>query len=285
MILLLALLLSFQGLWAQDAEVSAEPENPNVEETFRTFYLVNGQSVEPLWKGDLMFAVSHRFYGSINQGIETFFGLDQFADFRLGFAYGFTDNFTLGLGRTRTDKTYDIFAKYRLLRQKKQGLPFTVTLFGGATAVAIPWSEEQKAALEFKHRLSYVVQVLVANKINNFLSVQLMPTVVHRNLTQRLKEKNTTYLLGAAARIRVSNVIAIVGEYYHRLNVEDLPNRKLYNNFGLSIDFSSSARHAFQLQFTNSQNILEQANLPGVNERFGNEGLHFGFHVVRRFGL
>ncbi len=283
-LLLLTFLLVRVGM-AQEAATAEEPVNPYVEETFRSFYLVNGQSVEPLWKGDQMLVISHRFHGTVEEGIESFFGLDQFADLRLGFGYGLTDNFTLGFGRTRTDKTYDLFAKYRLLRQKKQGMPITVTLFGSAAAATIPWSEEQKASLEFKHRLSYVGQALLASKISNFLSVQLMPTVIHRNLTQELEEENTTYALGAAAKIRVSNVISIVGEYYQRLNAEALPNQKRYNNFGFSIDFSSSARHAFQLQFTNSKNILETTNLPGVNDKFGEGGVHFGFHVVRRFGL
>lgn len=283
-ILCWALLLSFQGLVAQNADTLSELQNLYVEETFRTYYLVNGQSVEPLWKNDLLLVISHRFHGTVNQGIETFFGLDQFADLRLGFGYGLTDNLSIGFGRTRTDKTYDFFAKYRVLRQKQQGIPITITLFGSAAASAIPWSKEQQASLEFKHRLSYVGQALIASKINHFLSVQLMPTVIHRNLTQQLNEVNTTYALGAAARFRISSGIAVVGEYYQRLNAEDLPNQDQYNNFGISIDFTS-VRHAFQLQFTNSKNILERATLPGVNDKFGNDGVHFGFHVVRRFGL
>lgn len=283
-VLFLLILLTFQWGMAQEATTTEEPENPYVEETFRTFYLVNGQSVEPLWKKDLLLVISHRFHGTVDQGIETLFGLDQFADMRLGFGYGLTDNLSLGFGRTRTDKTYDFFAKYRVLRQKKQGMPLTLTLFGSAAAATIPWSAEQKSALEFKHRLSYVGQALLAGKINHFLSVQLMPTVVHRNLTQELEEENTTYALGAAAWVRVSNSISVVGEYYHRLNAEDLPNQERFNNFGLSIDFTS-VRHAFQLQFSNSKNILEQTNLPGVNDKFGEGGVHFGFHVVRRFGL
>lgn len=284
LVLFVIFLIGFQCLMAQEADTAAIPENPFVEETFRTFYLVNGQSAEPIWKNDLLFVVSHRFHGTVDQGIETLFGLDQFADLRLGFGYGVTDDLTLGFGRTRSDKTYDLFAKYRILRQRKVGMPITLTIFGSAAAEAIPWSTEQKAALEFKHRLSYVAQVLIASKITKYLSVQLVPTVVHRNLTEELQEENTSYALGAAARFRFTDGIALVGEYYQRLNAKNLSNQQLYNTFGISLDFTS-VRHAFQLQFSNSKNILEQATLPGVNDKFGKGGIHFGFHVVRRFGL
>jgi outer membrane receptor protein involved in Fe transport len=65
-------------------ESETQEQTPTTEFTFATFKttrIVNTQSVEGVSKGELLFIIQHRF-GSVNQGIYEFFGLDQ-ANIRL----------------------------------------------------------------------------------------------------------------------------------------------------------------------------------------------------------
>src|SRR5205814_4673137 len=82
---------------------------------FKSSRVINGHSIEMIGPGVLDFRILHRF-GPVNQGISQFFGLDQ-ASMRLGFDYGISKNFTIGIGRTTTQKELDGFLKYRLLQQ------------------------------------------------------------------------------------------------------------------------------------------------------------------------
>src|SRR5215203_5120012 len=50
----------------------------------------------------------------INGGAYELFGLDQ-ASIRIGLDYGITKQLMVGFGRSSFEKTYDIFAKYKLL--------------------------------------------------------------------------------------------------------------------------------------------------------------------------
>src|SRR5690349_852370 len=83
--------------------------------TFKTTRIVDGQSSENLPKNVLDVRISHRF-GPLSSGAYEFFGLDN-ATMRLGFDYGITDNFMLGIGHSTYQKTYDAFFKLKLLRQ------------------------------------------------------------------------------------------------------------------------------------------------------------------------
>ncbi len=100
-------------------------DNDNIysEAAFKGLKIVNFESTKLVGKKQLYFVVSHRF-GSVKTGISDFFGLDN-ANTRLHFIYGFSDGFNLGLSRSSFNKTYDLSAKYRLLRQEKEGFPVT----------------------------------------------------------------------------------------------------------------------------------------------------------------
>ena len=83
--------------------------------TFKYTRVINAHSVEMLHKGNLDFKILHRF-GFLNDGAKEFFGLDQ-ASMRMGFDYGISDNFTVGIGRSTLRKELDIFVKTRLVQQ------------------------------------------------------------------------------------------------------------------------------------------------------------------------
>ena len=127
-----ALLCSVSALYAQ------EP----VAQTFKDTRVVNGHSVETNDLGEMKFIISHRF-GYVNTGFYEVFGLDQ-STIRIGLDYGFTDNFTVGAGRSSFEKTYDGFAKYRFFRQKQGGFPVSITAMSSMAITTLKWPEPDR---------------------------------------------------------------------------------------------------------------------------------------------
>ena len=119
--------------------------------SFKGLQMVNLQSTKMPNSGDLYFVVSHRF-GSLKNGIDTFFGLDN-ATTKLGFIYGVEDWISLGVSRHTLNKTYEGSLKYRLVNQNDEA---PVTLVGYHTIqINSQLDGDAYPNLTFKNRLSY----------------------------------------------------------------------------------------------------------------------------------
>jgi hypothetical protein len=136
--LTLACLTVFQCLRSQDSLLNSLTRNMGAQEktgyvtgTFKALYIVNMKTIEAPAAGALNFEIQHRF-GTINSGSYNLWGLD-FATFRLSLDYGITDRLSIGIGRSTTEKTFDGYVKYKLLRQNLQStMPVSVTRWGCA---------------------------------------------------------------------------------------------------------------------------------------------------------
>lgn len=280
------LLLITSAAFSQDdllkeLEQSQKPEVEFVEQTFKGTRLVNGQSVESKGRGELEFIFAHRF-GPMNGGIYELFGLDQ-AYVRLGLEYGLTDRLGVGIGRNSVDKTMDGFVRYKLLRQSTgaKNIPVTVTGFAN---VAVRTSPKQKdnPSINFEDRVSYTTQLLIARKFTQNLSLQLMPTLVHKNTVDRTFENNDQLAIGVGGRIKVTRSVALTTEYYHRLGVPEANQN--YNALGFGIDIETGG-HVFQLVMTNTRGLTERAWLTETTGNFFDGDIHLGFNVTRTFQL
>lgn len=81
---------------------------------FKGLKIVNFESTKLVAKKEFTLVVAHRF-GSIENGFDTFFGLDD-AVTRLNFIYGISDGFNIGVSRSSYQKIYEGSLKYRILR-------------------------------------------------------------------------------------------------------------------------------------------------------------------------
>ena len=149
---------------------------------FKTNRVINLHSLENTAAGVFDFKISHRF-GFINGGIQELFGLDA-STIRIGGDYGITNRLMVGFGRSSYEKTYDVFAKYKLLRQSsgKKNMPITAAVFASAAVKTIPFADQERENY-FSSRMYYTWQVILGRKFSEGFSLQLSPTVVHRNLT------------------------------------------------------------------------------------------------------
>jgi hypothetical protein len=255
----------------------SESKYETVTATFKGSRLVNGQTIETRHKGELEFIFAHRF-GRVNDGMYELFGLDQ-AFVRVGLEYGITDKLSTGFGRNSVDKTMDGYLRYKLLRQQ-QTIPATVTLFTNAAIRTSPKKEDAAYDITLEDRLSYTTQLLIARKFTKALSLQLMPTLVHRNTVDQSKEKNSQAVLGLGGRLKISRSVSLNTEYYYRLGVPVA--NEFYNALGFGIDIETGG-HVFQLVLTNTRGLTERAYLTETSGNFFDGDIHLGFNVTRSF--
>jgi hypothetical protein len=263
---------------------SIAPEKPATEYTQATFKgtrIINGHSIQTSPKGTLLFLISHRF-GRINSGIGEFFGLDQ-ATIRLGLDYGITDNFTIGIGRSREEKTYDSFLKWRLLRQStgERKMPFTATLYANLSITGQKY-ENPEIQDNFNARLAFVYQLILARKFSERFSLQLSPTYLHRNLSDVTLEEDDVFALGMVGRVKLTKRIALSAEYYWVLSKQTSQN--FTNSLAIGFDIETGG-HVFQLHFTNSFGMIEKFFIPRNTEEWTKGDIHFGFNIARNFQL
>jgi len=241
--------------------------------------------VENLASGVLDFRISHRF-GQLNQGAQNFFGLDN-ATTRIGLDYGITKWLMVGIGHNTLNKENDGFMKIKLLGQKKEGMPISLSYVGAISVQGPPVPTVPAGdTWYFSNRLYYTNQFLIARKLNDRISLQLMPTIVHFNLVDSTKNSNNTIALGVGGRIKVSKRIAITGEYYYRLTNADMlySGATTYNSFSLGADIETGG-HVFQLFFSNSAGLTERTFISQTTDSWQKGALHFGFNISRVFTI
>jgi hypothetical protein len=280
------MLLMSHALQAQDdllslAEAADSTETGLVTGAFKATRLVNGHTVETTGQQELLFLISHRF-GTLNSGAYNLFGLDQ-ATIRLALEYGLTDKLTAGIGRSSLEKTYDGFLKYKLLQQHQGERPFpvTVTLFSSIALNSLR-DEDPEREVTFKSRLTYTHQLLVARKFSERLSLQLAPTLVHRNMVATRQDENNVYAVGAGGRFKLTKRTSFNAEYFYVLPGETADDYINALSFGFDIE---TGGHVFQLIFTNAQGMVEKFFIPQNTGVWSDGDIYFGFNISRVFSL
>ncbi len=294
-LLLLALFLANAPfLFAQDEDdllslLGEEEVTEYATASFKTNRIVNGHSIENTAAGVLDFKISHRF-SPVRNGFYDIFGLDG-ATIRFGFDYGITDRLMVGVGRSSKEKIYDGFLKYKILRQSsgKKKMPITLSYLVDAQIKTVDFPEQDRENL-FSSRLYYTHQLLIGRKFNERLSLQLMPTLLHRNLVADKTEKNDVLALGVGGRVKLSKRVTLNAEYYYVLPDQINP---IYTNV-LSIGFDiETGGHVFQLHFTNSSDMTYKGFITETLEDWfyktsdgkNMSGIRFGFNISRVFTI
>ncbi len=230
-----------------------------VSSTFKATQIVNTPTIESPAAKNLQFMIMHRF-GRINEGAYALFGLDN-ATIRFALDYGLTDRLAIGIGRSSFEKVYDASLKWKAIRQKENGTPFSVSAFGMIANTTLKYSD--KPYLNAKYRTMYTSQLLIARKFSSSLSLQLTPSWVHFNLTPSPKDKNDLFALGFGGRLKVTNRISINAEYNY-LPENQVVTSNVYNSLSAGVDIETGG-HVFQLIFSNSQGMIPPYYLAKTN--------------------
>jgi len=260
-------------------ELTTESGKEYVSNAFKSSRVINGHSIEMIGAGVLDFRILHRF-GQVNEGIYDMFGLDQ-ASMRIGFDYGLKKNLTVGIGRSTFKKEFDGFLKYRLVQQSKgeNSFPLSLILVAGSTLTTLRGFDSVKKS--FNSRVSYYYQGIIGRKFNSRLSLQLTPTLIHRNFVEA-GDKNETFSLGFGGRFKLSKKIAFVCDYF--MNMNGYPKEKFENPLSVGIDIETGG-HVFQLHFSNSAGMNERAFITETTGKWSKGEIRFGFNLSRVFTI
>jgi hypothetical protein len=233
--------------------------------------IISSQSVESNFKGEGTFIISHRFGDIYQNGPESilynFFGFDGGANMRIGLDYGINDWIMVGGGRN---------------------IPVSVSFYTDASFI----SDTTNALLDsfFVDRFSYSYQLLIARKFSDIFSMQLMPTLIHRNLVATREEKNDVFAMGVAAKVNVTPTLALSGEYFYTLPNQLPAGYNNYMAFGIDIETKG---HVFQIQLTNSPFLIPEYYIGATQGSIIDEAangdfdlnLRLGFNITRDFQL
>lgn len=250
---------------------------------FKTTRIINGHSFEMNAHGVMDFKISHRF-GTVNSGAVNAFGLDN-ALMRIGLDYGLTPWLNIGIGRSGGSvKFYDGFMKLRFLRQQsgKRNIPVHALWVSDMAIDGNPINNPELQPYLFSNRLFYTHQLIIGRKFSDGFSLQAMPSLVHRNFVPNRQTRNDVLVLGVGGRLKLSKRVAVNAEYYYVLPNQLDPNVNYTNSFSIGFDIETGG-HVFQLHFTNSNGMVENAFMTDTRGSWMDGDIRFGFNVSRVF--
>ncbi|MEJ6792862.1 MAG: DUF5777 family beta-barrel protein [Lacinutrix sp.] len=253
------------------------PEDNYATATFKGLKIVNFESTKLTTKKELTFVVSHRF-GSIENGLDSFFGLDD-AVTRLNFIYGLTDAINISVSRSSFQKIYESSIKYRLVKQKENGSIFTIVGYN-SILLNTALDKANLPKLEFKHRLGYTAQLLIARKFSKKLSLELAPTFFHDNFVVDNNQDNSQYALGLGGRYKLGKRWSLNADYGWHLNRSSKSPFKNPLSIGLDLE---TGGHVFQMHFSNAQAMNTNGFLGQATGDWSDGDIYFGFNLSRVF--
>jgi Membrane bound beta barrel domain (DUF5777) len=262
-------------------EAEKKPTKELVYNAFKSSRVINGHSLEMIGAGVLDFRILHRF-GSVKTGAYALFGLDN-ATMRMGYDYGVTKDFTVGIGRSTNNKEYDGFLKYRLKQQSigEKAFPMSIVAVAGMTYFTTKWPNPAIRNYNTS-RLGYYGQLIVGKKVNDNFTFQLAPTIVHRNLVELATDANDLISLGIGTRIKLSNRMAFIIDAFPAISGA----RSGYNQMPLSVGIDiETGGHVFQLHFSNATGMNEKAFITETTQKWGKGEFNFGFNLSRVFTI
>lgn len=289
-------IFSFNANGQDDLMSMLEAENPieeaKVTATFKSMKLINAHTIEMTKDNHLDFRITHRFGnigGASGGGVHTLYGFDQSEDIRISLDYGITENLQIGIGRSKRAEAIDGSIKYKILAQTDaNSVPISLVWFSDFALT--PQVDFDGRYQSLAHRMSYVHQVILARKFSDRISIEVLPTLVHRNLVvldeDSLLDENTFFSLGVAGRFKINQRLSVVADYFHNFSDYRInhPTKTFYNPLGVGFELETGG-HVFHLFLTNSSGIIENNYLTTTQDDWLQGGMKFGFNISRVFSL
>jgi hypothetical protein len=278
-ILQLTCLLLLGGSACAQEDLLSQLDSTQVQDTYATaafkgLQVITLQSTKMPAKKEFYFVVSHRF-GTVKGGISEFFGFDD-ATTKIGGIYGLTDWLAVSGSRHTLSKVYETSVKYRLARQSDL-FPFEIVGYNTLDINSL-LKKDDYPKIEFSDRLTYITQLIVSRKISERLSLELVPSYIHKNLYNPEIENDNQFALGYGGRMKISKRLSVNLEYAYNFNKPDFYKNPL--SVGLDVE---TGGHIFQLLFTNSQSMTESGYLTSATGDWGKGDFFFGFNLYRVF--
>jgi Membrane bound beta barrel domain (DUF5777) len=316
--------LSAQTDIVDDLLNETKPKFDYVAYTFKTTRVICGHSIEPTKKNAIDFRIAHRF-GDIatTEAKHTLIGFYAISDILLSLEYGATNDLSVGIsgakGAGPFGELYMGFVKYRVLKQTTDfKIPLTISLYGNACISGQKTDPFTGNVLKTQnasgaHRMSYMLQTMLAVKATDWLSLQLSPTFLWRNyvdttggqyITKVVKDASTNaatqhdnnamFFLGLSARAKISKRTAILFEYFMPIGggtyrqyfpmLRGIKDAGYYPCMNLGMEFETGG-HVFHVNLSNTQGLVENDYLAYNTANWAQGQFRLGFTISRMFPL
>jgi hypothetical protein len=273
--------------------------------TFKTVRIGNAQTIETVKKKHLDFRIAHRFgniydanlKNPINETFQSFLGFDNASDIRISFDYGLRDNLSVGIGRSKFNKLADANLKWKILEQTTNfKVPVSIAFF---TSVGYSHAPSQVLysgiVKDFKtdelHRFNYFNQLIIASKLSDWLSLEVLPSYLHRNFIKESTNANNNasdvnglFSLGVGGRLKFTKRLSLIADYFYNFSPYFQNNDKAHNPLALGIEIETGG-HVFSLFYTNASALSENNLIPYTSDSWAKGQVKFGFCISRTFAL
>lgn len=278
-----------------EEETAAESSPTKVIATFKGTKLINAQTIQTVKKKTLEFNIAHRFGDmdifnkkGINSGGHTLYGLENASNIKFSFDYGITDKLSIGWGRSKMNEHVDGHVKFRFLEQKDKGMPMSAAYYAN---VAVSFVANLPGN-DFQNGMSYTHQLIIASKISRGISLEVLPTFVHRNYVDQTVfhpengsvDENDLFALGLAGRFKITKRMAFVVDYFYTFSEFRDADNGFYDALGLGIEIETGG-HVFHINVTNSAGLIENDIIPSTTSGWGQGEYKLGFNISRVFSF
>jgi opacity protein-like surface antigen len=101
-------------------------------------------------------------------------------------------------------------------------------------------------------------------------------------MVETAEDQNDVWAVGGGGRIKITNRVAITGEYYYLIPGKTADD--YYNSASIGIDLETGG-HVFQVFLTNSLGLIEEQFIPGTTGNWSDGDIHIGFNINRTFQI
>ncbi|MBT8234134.1 MAG: hypothetical protein HKO66_02545 [Saprospiraceae bacterium] len=260
-----------------------------VHQTFKDTRVINTHSVETLRKGILDFRISHRFGDAAGAagGWPTFYGLESASDVLIGLEYGLSDNFMVGISRTKgagpLRQNINGLFKYRVMRQDDGGgtNPFSVAFVGNISYSTMQFSNLIQKKV---HRFSYNLQALFGSRLSENIAMQVGAAWTYRNNVFS-DDTNDLPSVSAVFKYQFSKVFALILDANFPFSEIRNVQNGYYNPIGVGFEWETGGGHVFQINLTNARGLIETDYIPYTRSNWGDGEYRIGFTISRGFKL
>lgn len=288
----------FAMTFAQDsteAQVKEAPKPKYARATFNSTRIINMQSVEIVSKGSLQFLISHHFSdiwtkGAGSQNVAQLFGLNSgVAHTYLSFDYSPLNWMNVGLAAAGSSK-YEGWLKFKILRQQtgRRNIPVSVSYF---SLMNVNTAKDVSSELSW-NKFSYLNQLLVARKMTDRFSLELIGSWIHFNIVPYgINNSNEVYSVGLGGKYKVKSKMNLTFEYSRQLNMYSnliTSNGSIlnYNPDLLAVGVEiNTGGHLFQFYVGNTTDASNIDHLARNSSSIKDKNFAFGFTINRSLSL
>jgi len=262
-------------------EVQHKKAKP-VKNTFESIWIIDNQTVTVPVKKTFEMDIMHRF-GTVDKGYKDFFGLFASSNIRLGFNYVPIKKLLIGVSITKTNKTWEGYAKYAVIEQTKGRYPVSVSFYANAAVD----TREKDNFRYFSDRVMYFEQLIIARKLTDKLSLQVAPSVSHINVIDgyfaapgKVKGimKHDHFAIALSGRYKLKATMSLLINYDQPVTMHPSNNPNPNISFGLEM---GTAGHAFQFFAGNYYFMTPSRNNYFNHNDYKERQFLIGFNITR----